>query len=179
MNGEAINKPLLELFSTIETFVFDVDGVLTNGNLILFQNSLIRQMNTRDGYALQLAVKKNYRIIIISGGKSDEVVNRLHNLGIDQVYTGIKNKTQKLLELSQEQGFNLKHALYMGDDIPDYSVMKQVGLPTCPADACYEIKELALFISKINGGEGCVREVIETVLKLQNNWVIDEEIIAG
>ena len=179
MNGEVTNSPLLELFSQIETFVFDVDGVLTDGNLILLNNSLIRKMHTRDGFALQLAVKKNYRIIIISGGNSEDVAKRLSNLGIEQVYLGIRNKAQKLIDISTEQEFNLNKVLYMGDDIPDYSVMKLVGLPTCPANACNEIKEISTFISKINGGEGCVREVIEIVLKLQNNWVIDDEIISG
>jgi 3-deoxy-D-manno-octulosonate 8-phosphate phosphatase (KDO 8-P phosphatase) len=157
----------------ISCFVFDVDGVLTNGSLILLPTGeQVRTMNIRDGYAMQLAIKQGYRIIVISGGKSEAVTMRLNTLGITDVYLGNDTKEKTLTELMNKYGLMAEHVLYMGDDIPDISAMKLCGLPTCPADAAPEIKELALYISDKKGGNGCVRDIIEQTLRLHGKWLV-------
>ena len=162
---------VLELFAPIKTFVFDVDGVLTNSQLLAMENGdLLRSVNIKDGYAIQLAVKKGYDIWIISGGTSEAIKKRFTKLGLNEVHIKVEDKKTLLSELCTKTNTELQHILYMGDDIPDYAVMQLCGLPTCPADACHEIKSVAKYISPINGGQGCVRDVIEKVLKLNGHW---------
>lgn len=162
---------ILELFKPVKTFVFDVDGVLTDGTLQLLENGVLsRKMHIKDGYALQLAVKKGYHVAIISGGSSSQVEKRLHGLGITDIFLGVVDKKEKLEEYLSENELSPAHALYMGDDIPDYEAMKYVILRTCPNDASPEIKSICQYISPVNGGEGCVRDVIEKVLKLNGDW---------
>lgn len=162
---------LLEKFKRIKTFVFDVDGVLTDGTLFVFpEGQFVRRMNIKDGYALQLAVKKGYRVIVISGGQSDAVSDRLHKLGVHDVYMQVHNKKNKLLEYVRSHNLHWEDILFMGDDIPDYEVMQQVGMPCAPADAALEIKSIARYIATLPGGQGCAREVIEKVLKLNDHW---------
>lgn len=161
----------LQYFSAIKAFAFDVDGVLTNGDLLILPNSVMaRTMNVKDGYALQLAVKKGYKIAIISGGNSIEVKERLHLLGITDVYMSVTNKVLALENFSQKYHLHKSEILFMGDDVPDLEVMQAVGLPCCPADAVDEIKAVSKYISPINGGKGCARDVIEKTLKLANQW---------
>ena len=161
----------LEIFSAIHTFIFDVDGVLTNSQVLVMQDGqLLRQMNIRDGYALKRAVDTGYRVIIISGGKSEGVRIRLQNLGITDVYLGISDKLETYEQVLDMYGHDEAGILYMGDDLPDVDVMRRVGVPTCPANAAQEIKRVAQYISPFNGGEGCARDVIEKVLKLQEKW---------
>lgn len=168
---------ILSLFKPISTFVFDVDGVLTDGTVQLLPNGeQSRRMNIKDGYALQLAVKKGYRVVIISGGRSESVVSRLQGLGIKDIYTGILDKKEKLEDYAFENELKWDEIMFMGDDIPDYRAMQLVGLPVCPADAAPEIKSICRYVSPVNGGFGCVREVIEKVLKLNDHWMMDEEI---
>ena len=155
----------------ISCFVFDVDGVLTDGSLILLPTGeQVRTMNIRDGYAMQLAIKQGYRIIVISGGKSEAVKTRLNGLGITDVYLGNDTKEKKLTEVMSKYGLKSEEVLYMGDDVPDLAAMKLCGLPTCPADACPEIKELSLYISDKKGGHGCVRDIIEQTMRLHGKW---------
>ncbi|PZF71224.1 KdsC family phosphatase [Taibaiella soli] len=162
---------LLELFAPIRAFVFDIDGVLTDGTLLVLEDGhQLRRMNIKDGYALQLAVKKGYQVWVISGGTSEAAQIRLNKLGITEVHIGVKDKKAKLHELAAKYNIELKNALYMGDDIPDYAVMQCCGLPSCPNDAVSEIREKALYISPFNGGFGCVRDVLEKVLKLNGDW---------
>ncbi|MDE3254435.1 MAG: HAD-IIIA family hydrolase [Bacteroidota bacterium] len=159
------------LFEPIKVFVFDVDGVLTNGTLLVTEEGhLLRTMNIKDGYALQLAIKKGYQIWIISGGTSNAVVKRLSKLGLEEVHIAVKDKAQLLQTLLTKYDIAPSALLYMGDDMPDRAVMQLCGLKACPADAINEIKAVADYISPIKGGEGCVREVIEFVLKLNNHW---------
>ena len=159
------------LFKPVKVFVFDVDGVLTNGTLLVTEEGhLLRTMNIKDGYALQLAIKKGYQIWIISGGTSNAVVKRLSKLGLEEVHIAVKDKAQLLKELLAKYSIDPEALLYMGDDMPDVEVMKSVFLPTCPADACDEVIAIAKYISSKNGGKGCVRDVIEKVLKLNNDW---------
>ncbi len=165
---------VLEKFKSIKTFVFDVDGVLTDGTLlILSDGQMARQMNIKDGYALQLAVKKGYRVVIISGGTSDAVQERLNRLGVKDCFLKIDNKQEKLLEYISQHQLNRDEILFMGDDIPDYVPMQLTGLPCCPADAVTEIKQISLYISPVAGGKGCARDVIEKVLKLNGHWDLD------
>jgi 3-deoxy-D-manno-octulosonate 8-phosphate phosphatase (KDO 8-P phosphatase) len=161
----------LEKFEQVTAFIFDIDGVLTNGQLVVQNDgSLLRQMNIKDGYAMQLAIKKNYPIIIISGAKNIGVEKRLQGLGISHIYLGIENKWTLLSQLAKDGIVNLKQSLYMGDDMPDFECMQHVLLPCCPADACSQVFAVALYASAIDGGYGCARDVIEKVLTLQSNW---------
>ncbi|PJR03087.1 KdsC family phosphatase [Avrilella dinanensis] len=161
-----------EIMNNINTFIFDVDGVLTDGKLhISNDGELLRQMHVKDGYALKAAIDKNFRVCIISGGKNDGVRERLKNLGITDIYLGIPHKMDIFKEYINKHNIDSQHILYMGDDIPDYWVMKEVGLPTCPQDAVPEIKTICRYISHKNGGNGAVRDVIEQVLKVQNKWL--------
>jgi len=168
---------LLERFQQVKLFVFDVDGVLTDGTLYVFNDGeQVRRMNIKDGFALQLAVKKGYRIIVISGSYSEAVISRLKKLGIEDVFMKVTDKKGKLTELLQQYGASWHDVLFMGDDIPDYMVMKTAGIACAPSDAVPEIKQVAHYISPIPGGMGCVREVIEKVLKLHGHWELETDI---
>jgi len=162
---------VLANFKLIKAFVLDVDGVLTDGSLILLNDGqMARTMNIKDGYALQLAVKKGYHILVISGGTSDAVKIRLEKLGISNVHMSVKDKQQVLKAFVAEHQLDWSQVLYMGDDVPDVAPMKLAGLPCCPADAATEVKNISQYISSINGGKGCVREIIEKVLLLNEDW---------
>lgn len=164
-----------QLLSDIKTFVFDVDGVMTDGIVLITpEGELLRSMNVKDGYALQLAVRKGYRVIIISGGRCEAVRERFTLLGVKEVYLGISRKLEVFEALQKESGLRPEEVLYMGDDIPDFEVMKKVHVSACPADAAEEIKAVSKYISSRKGGMGCVRDVIEQVMKIQGNWFDDD-----
>ena len=166
---------MLAKLSQITAFVFDVDGVLTDGTVLVTESGeQLRRFSIKDGYALQLAVKRGFKIAIITGGRSQSIVSRLTSLGISDVYLGVEYKTEKFEEFLLAYGLSADQILYMGDDVPDYPVMQLVGLPTCPADAAEEIKAISAYISPVKGGKGCVRDVIEKVLKVQGLWA-DED----
>ena len=168
---------VLQLFKSIKTFIFDVDGVLATEILVILQGGdMARNMNSKDGYALQLAVKKGYRVAIISGGSSEPVRERLERLGVQDVFLGVHNKKDILANYVAANSLNIGEILYMGDDIPDYHVMNMVGLPCCPADAVVEIKQISKYISPVKGGRGCGRDVIEKVLKLNGHWDLDTSV---
>ena len=157
--------------------MFDVDGVLTNGNLLIMPNGVMaRTMNIKDGYALQLAVKKGYQVWIISGGNSDDVKNRLALLGISEVHMKVANKKELLQSLASEHHISLETILYMGDDMPDLEAMQLVSIAACPSDAAIDIKAMATYKAIAKGGEGCAREVIEKTLKLNDHWDNDDHI---
>ncbi len=163
-----------EKLAAITTFIFDVDGVLTNGDVILFEDKVVRSLNSRDGYAMQYAAKMGYQIFIITGGTSEEVRTRLLNLGATEVRLGSSNKLSVYDSLKAAYGFRNEQVLYMGDDIPDYHVMRLVGVSTCPQDASVEIKDVADYQSPYNGGRHCVRDVIEQTLRVQGKWFNEE-----
>jgi len=168
---------VLERFQKIKLFVFDVDGVLTDGSLYVFNDGeQARKMNIKDGFALQLAVKKGYGMLVISGAYSEAVQKRLEKLGITDVLMKVTDKRETLLRYLEEKKISAEHVLFMGDDIPDYSVMKIAGLACAPANAAPEIRSIAHFISTSNGGEGCVREVIEKVLKINGHWELETDV---
>jgi 3-deoxy-D-manno-octulosonate 8-phosphate phosphatase (KDO 8-P phosphatase) len=162
---------LLEKFKPITTFVFDMDGVLTDGTLLIMPDGeWIRQMHIRDGYALQLAVKKGYHVCIITGSWSEPVKERLNKLGITDIFQRVADKVSCLEKFMQEKGLKKEAVLYMGDDMPDIEVFQMAGLASCPSDAVPDIREIAGYISPEKGGHGCVRDVIEKVLRLNNHW---------
>lgn len=167
-----MEKSYKELLHNITTFIFDVDGVLTDGRLhITTQGEMHRTMNVKDGYAMKAALDAGFNLCIISGGTDEGVRSRLQKLGIEDVALGAHHKMEHLEAYMGKKDVRPENVLYMGDDIPDYPVMKEVGLPCCPQDAVKEIKEIAKYISHKNGGQGCVRDVIEQVLKVHGKWM--------
>ena len=170
---------ILAGFKNIKAFVLDVDGVLTDGSLLLMDDGqMARRMNIKDGYARQLAIKKGYHILVVSGGDSDAVKLRLQRLGINEIFMQLENKRALLIQYIEKHGLSAHQVLYMGDDIPDLLPMEFAGLTCCPADAVPEIKAASHYISPIKGGYGCVRDIIEKVLKLNGHWITDELVVS-
>ena len=166
-----MEKSYKEIMPQISTFIFDVDGVLTDGTVTVFPNGeLVRSMNIKDGYALKTAIDMGYNICIISGGTNPAVKSRLQALGITDIYLGAHNKVEQLDEYLDIYNINPSNVLYMGDDIPDIPVMKICGLATSPKDAAPEVQRISSYISQKKGGKGCARDVIEQVLKVQDKW---------
>lgn len=164
-------KSYKEIMNDITTFIFDVDGVLTNGTVNVTENGeMLRTMHIRDGFAMKAAIESGYFVWIISGGNNNGVRIRLQNLGINEIHLSVPDKVLTFNNLIEKYKIKSENVLYMGDDIPDYHVMKLVGLPTCPQDACPEIKSISNYISHVNGGRGAVRDVIEQVMKVQEKW---------
>lgn len=155
----------------ITTFIFDVDGVLTDGTVHVSQTGeMLREMNIKDGFAMKAALETGYNVCIISGGSNEGVRIRLRNLGITDIHLGTPDKVATFNEYVELYNIQPEQVLYMGDDIPDYHVMQLVGLPTCPQDSSPEIKTISKYISHKYGGKGAVRDVIEQVMKVQGKW---------
>lgn len=168
---------MLSDFKPIKLFVFDIDGVLTDGNiLVLDDGQQVRKMSIKDGYALQMAIKKGYQILVISGARQTAVIHRLALLGVNDVYADIIDKVATLQEYIKKLNLRAEEVLFMGDDLPDLGCLQIVGVPCCPADAVPEVKGMVHYISPFNGGQGCVRDVIEKVLKLNSHWMHDSPI---
>lgn len=166
-----MSKSYKEIMNTITTFIFDVDGVLTDGTVhVTPTGEMLREMNIRDGFAMKAALESGYNVCIISGGSNEGVRIRLKNLGINDIYLGSPDKVETFHEYIDGYQIKPENVLYMGDDIPDYHVMQLVGLPTCPQDSSPEIKAISRYISHKNGGKGAVRDVIEQVMKTQHKW---------
>lgn len=160
----------------IRAIVFDVDGVLSANTITLGEDGQpIRTANIKDGYALQQATKQGMRLAIITGAKTENIRVRYEGLGIKDVHLACHMKLAVYQDFLQRYGLRDEEVLYMGDDIPDYEVMQRVGCPCCPADAAHEIRSISLYISHINGGMGCARDVIEQVLRAQGKWMSDKE----
>lgn len=166
---------ILEKFKPIKMIAMDVDGVLTDGKLWMMPSlDWVRNMNIKDGYALQLAVKKGYHVVVISGASDTGAVqNRMKGLGVEDVNMGIKDKASILKNKMEKLGLTKEQVLFIGDDVPDYEAMKMVGLACCPNDAVSDIVQIADYISPYKGGEGCVRDIIEKVLKLNHHWELN------
>ena len=160
---------------SIKAFIFDYDGVLTDGFLMVSdQNNIFRSGNVKDGYAIQYAIRKGYEIAIISGGNGESILARMEMLGIKDVFTSSSDKKEVFFDYLKTKGLKAEEILFMGDDIPDYDIMIEAGVSTCPADAVEEIKSVADYISHKDGGQGCVRDVIEQVMRLHNQWFHEE-----
>lgn len=166
-------KSYKEYLKHITTFIFDVDGVLTDGTIqVNTEGEMFRTMNVKDGYALKAAVEQGFRICIISGGTNEGVRKRLANLGIQDIFLGAQQKMEILDSFMEKYNIERENILYMGDDLPDLEIMQEIGLPACPQDAVPEIKAISKYISHKNGGKGCVRDVIEQVMKVQGKWIV-------
>ena len=166
---------LKSLLSGVTTFIFDYDGVMTDGTVYMDSNGdPLRTSNVKDGYAIQLAGKLGYQIAVISGAVVTNINKRLNMLGVNDVFTGVPDKVVKLEEYMKQYQLTPNQVVYMGDDIPDLKVMRRVGVPACPADAADEVKQISVFISDQPGGRGCVRDIIEQTLKAQGKWMTAE-----
>ncbi|MDE5949226.1 MAG: HAD-IIIA family hydrolase [Prevotella sp.] len=158
----------------IRAVIFDVDGVLSAETITLHPGGEpMRTVNIKDGYAIQLACKLGLRVAIITGGTTESVRRRYANLGVEDVYMGCAVKIKTYDEFLLKYGLCDEEILYMGDDIPDYEIMKRCGCPVCPADACADIKAVSIYISERNGGHGCGRDVIEQILRAKGKWLND------
>lgn len=165
------DKNYKEYLNQITTFIFDIDGVMTPSHiLVTTQGELLRPMNVKDGFAIKQAVKKGYNVCIITGGTNEGTRIRFRDLGVTDMYMGNNYKIESYQEYITKYNILPENILYMGDDIPDVLPMKAVGLPTCPQDAVPEVKKIAKYISHLTGGNGCVRDVIEQVMKVQGTW---------
>lgn len=164
------NNPLSR-FRAIDTFIFDVDGVFTDGTMLVTESGeFLRRVNARDGFVVRHAIQSGYRVAIITGGTSAGIRTRFELLGVQDIYIGVSDKLSVFREYVARHQLDTERTLYMGDDLPDYEVMRLVGLPCCPSDAAEEIKGLSQYISPYKGGEHCVRDVMEKVLKLNGHW---------
>ncbi len=159
------------LVNKITTFIFDVDGVFTNSEVLVMENGdLLRTMNTRDGQAVKFAIDAGYNVAVITKGFSVGVRKRFELLGIPHIYDRLLEKTDAFNDYVRKLNLKKEEMLYMGDDIPDLVLFDKVGVSACPADAAFENLKQAKFVSSKNGGEGCVREVIEKVMRAQGKW---------
>jgi len=168
---------VLAEFKKVTTFIFDIDGVLTDGTLLVLRDGLqARQMHVKDGFGMQMAMKQGYRVFIVSGGVSEESRKRLEYLGIKEIHLGVGDKINFIEGLLKSNKIKWDEVLYMGDDLPDLPIMSKVGLSACPADAVSEVKNVVKYISPVNGGWGCVRDVIEKVLKVNDHWKYETDL---
>ena len=161
--------------SKIRALIFDVDGVLSERNVLLLGGQPVRTANTKDGYALQHAVKMGLHLAIITGGKNETIKERYMGLDITDIFMGVSVKINVFDDYLLANELKPDEVLYMGDDIPDYEVMQRCGCPCCPKDAAPEIKAISTYISEYTGGNGCVRDVVEQVLRAQNLWMHNVE----
>lgn len=165
------HKNYKTLLKNVSAFVFDVDGVMTNGQIMITtEGEMYREMNTRDGFAIKCALERDFKIAIISGGTNEGVRKRLETLGVDKVYLGINEKDIAFDDFLKTYDIDPEEVLCMGDDVPDLSVLEKVGVATCPQDAVSDVKKIVDYVSHKKGGDGCVREIIEQVMRVQNKW---------
>ena len=159
----------------IRAIIFDVDGVLSQETITLpADGTPLRTVNIKDGYAIQLAMKMGLRIVIRTGANVSAIRTRYTGLGMEDIYMGCSVKIKIYNAFLQKYGLTHENIMYMGDDIPDLEIMRRVGCPVCPKDACPEVKEASIYISDRNGGQGCARDVIEQTLRAQGKWLMDE-----
>lgn len=169
-------KNFKERLAEVEAFVFDVDGVMTDGTITpCSADDFLRHYYAKDGYALAYAIKHGFNVCIISGGFGSLLESRMRRLGVKHAYLGCMDKITAIREFAANTGVNLQNTVYMGDDIPDLECMRLVGLPVCPADACSEVIETSVYVSEYDGGHGAVRDIIEQVLRAKNAWALDSK----
>jgi 3-deoxy-D-manno-octulosonate 8-phosphate phosphatase (KDO 8-P phosphatase) len=172
-----LTRPAIELvhlydkIKAVRAFVLDVDGVLTDNTIQVTEaGELLRTMNVRDGQALKWAIERNYPVCVITGGKSEGVIKRLSLLGVREIYSGQTDKAPVFEQFIRQYNLSPIEVCYIGDDLPDIPVLRKVGLPACPTDAMPEVMAVSEYISPLAGGRGCVRDVVEKVLKLRGDW---------
>ena len=171
-------KNYKELLKNISTFIFDYDGVLSDGHVLILSNGEhVRSGYVKDGFAIHLALKKNYRVVVISGGTADSMEARCRILGITDVFLSVPDKLQVFKKFTSKNKINAASVVYVGDDLPDLPAMKAAGVAVCPSDAAEEIKAISHYISPYHGGKGCVRDIIEQVLKVQGKWMDNDAFI--
>lgn len=169
-----------EDIARVKAFVFDVDGVMTDGGIIPTPDGdFIRRYHAKDGYAVAYAIKLGYKVCIISGGRGEMLRRRLEMLGVSQMYLNCMNKIAAIDEFIADNGLDAADVIYMGDDIPDLDCMRRVGIPVCPADACSEVIEASRYVSEYDGGHGAVRDIVEQVLRAQGVWARSSEGVLG
>ncbi|SEM98452.1 3-deoxy-D-manno-octulosonate 8-phosphate phosphatase (KDO 8-P phosphatase) [Prevotella sp. ne3005] len=160
----------------IKAIIFDIDGVLSSETITLSsEGEPLRTVNIKDGYAIQLAMKLGLRIAIMTGAKVTSIRKRYEGLGVEDIYIGCSVKIETYETFLHKYGLTDKEIMYMGDDIPDLEIMRRVGCPVCPKDACPEIKEVSIYVSDRIGGHGCGRDIIEQVLRAQGKWIMDKK----
>ncbi len=163
-----------EDIARVRAFVFDVDGVFTDGGIMLTpEGDFIRKYNSKDGYAVAYAIKMGYKVAIITGGRGKALEMRFQMLKATGIYIDCMNKLEKLHEFMSEHSLSAEEVMYMGDDIPDLEALRAVGVPVCPADAVPEVIEASRYVSQFKGGEGCIRDVVEQTLRARGDWARD------
>ena len=170
-----------ELIAQTKAFIFDVDGVMTDGGIMPIEGGtdFIRKYNAKDGYAIAYAIRRGYKVCIISGGHGNLLRSRLERLGVTRMYLGCMDKINAINEFFADYDIDPTTAIYMGDDIPDLECMERVGIPVCPADACSEVIEASRYVSEFGGGKGAVRDIVEQVLRAQDEWAKDRTGVLG
>ena len=165
-----------ERLAEVEAFVFDVDGVMTDGSIMpLPDGDFLRRYNAKDGYALSYAIKHGYKVCVISGGFGSLLASRMQRLGVKHLYTNCMDKIKAIREFAESEGVNLDNVIYVGDDIPDLECMREVGMPVCPADSAAEVIECSRYVSEFEGGRGAVRDIVEQVLRARGDWAKSSE----
>ena len=175
-NQKITNAMINYDLTKISTIMFDVDGVLSKNTIQMDKHgNPLRTVNIKDGYSMQLAVKMGLRLVIITGGRDEAIAKRYHYLGIEDVFLACGVKILKYRDYLKEHNISNEEVIYVGDDIPDYEIMKECGCPCCPKDACIDIREISTYVSPCNGGEGCARDIVEQVLRAQGKWLSTEK----
>lgn len=165
-----------EDIASVKAFVFDVDGVFTDGKIMVtHENQFYRTYNAKDGFAIKTLTSKGYKVAVISGGKGDSILHRFKALGVSDIYTDCFEKLEAMQDFMAKHNLEYKDILFMGDDVPDIRPMQLAGVSACPAYASNDVKRVARYVSGFSGGEGCVRDIVEQVLRAQNNWAVDEQ----
>ena len=164
-----------------KAFIFDVDGVMTNGGITPIEGGtdFLRTYNAKDGYAIAYAIRRGYKVCVISGGHGNLLQSRLTRLGVTKMYLNCMDKIAAMQEFFAEYDIDPATTIYMGDDIPDLECMEMVGIPVCPADACSEVIEASRYVSEFCGGKGAVRDIVEQVLRSQDEWAKDRTGVLG
>ena len=164
----------------VKAVIFDVDGVLSAETITLSaEGEPLRTVNIKDGYAIQLAVKMGLRVVILTGATTDAVRLRYERLGVEDIYMGCAVKIKTYDEFLAKYGLTDREVVYMGDDVPDLEILRRVGCPVCPQDACPDVKEVCLYVSPWRGGMGCGRDVLEQTLRAQGKWLSSEKAFGG
>jgi 3-deoxy-D-manno-octulosonate 8-phosphate phosphatase (KDO 8-P phosphatase) len=163
-----------EKLNNVNTFIFDMDGVLTTGTAYIFKDEVMRNLFSKDGYAIQYAAKMGYKIFIISGGHSQQMKTKFLSLGMKDVILDASNKVKAFYQLESEHKLKIENCLFMGDDIPDLKLLEIIGVSTCPHDAAPELRMMVDYVSTREGGQGCVRDVIEQTMKVRGDWMKPE-----